>query len=188
MQPHDTMATPGSQDAGIALNPYAAPVAHVSERVDPGLTKAGRAQRLLAVIIDSMIIGVPAIFMAIALPAYQAYVQRAGGQPASDSGALIVAMMLFGVFVVGYVAYQLYWIWKNGQTLGKKLIKIKIVRVDGSRASFPRIVFVRAMVPALVGAIPLVGMLFSLTDVLFIFGESRRCVHDYMADTIVINA
>ena len=188
MQAQDTMANPESQDSGVPLNPYAAPVAHVSELIEPGLAKAGRAQRLLAVIIDSMLIGVPAIILAIALPAYQAYVERAGGQPAINNGALIGAMSVFGIFVIGYVAYQCYWIWKNGQTLGKKLMKIKIVRIDGSRASFPRIVFVRALVPALVGGIPLVGILFSLTDALFIFGEPQRCVHDYLADTIVINA
>ena len=188
MQPQDTMAPPDSQDAGAPLNPYAAPAAQVSELVDPGLAKAGRAQRLLAVIIDSMIIAVPAIILAIALPAYQAYVERAGSEPAINNGALIVAMVVFGIFAIGYVTYQFYWIWKNGQTLGKKLMKIKIVRVDGSRASFPRIVFVRAMVPAIVGSIPIVGTLFSLTDALFIFGEPKRCVHDHMADTIVINA
>ena len=188
MQPQDTLATPDSQDAGVPLNPYAAPVAHVSELLDPGLAKAGRAQRLLAILIDSMVIGVPAMFLAIALPAYQAYVERAGGQPAISNGALIGAMAVFGIFVIGYVAYQFYWIWKNGQTLGKKIMKIKIVRVDGSRASFPRIFFLRAMLPGVFGVIPVLGILFSLTDALFIFGEPQRCVHDYLADTIVVNA
>lgn len=188
MQPQDAMATPDAQDAGVPLNPYAAPVAHVSELTEPGLVKAGRAQRLLAVMIDSMIIAVPAIILAIALPAYQAYTERLGGQPAVDSGALVVAMSVFGILVIGYAAYQLYWLWKNGQTLGKKLMKIKIVRLDGSRASLPRIFFVRAMLPGVFGAIPILGILFSLTDALFIFGEPQRCVHDYLADTIVINA
>ena len=67
-------------------------------------------------------------------------------------------------------------------------MKIKIVRVDGSRASFPRIFFLRAMVPGMIGGIPLLGALFSLTDMCFIFGDPKRCVHDYLADTIVINS
>lgn len=29
--------------------------------------------------------------------------------------------------------------------------------------------------------------LFVLVDTLMIFGEERRCVHDYMADTIVVH-
>lgn len=176
------------QDMSTSHNPYAAPVAQVSELVGAGIVKAGRAQRLLAVIIDSMVIGIPAIMLAIALPAYQAYLLRAGGEAPDIDSILVVVMIVLGILVLAYAAYQLYWLWKNGQTLGKKIMKIKIVRGDGSRASFPRLFFVRALVPGLVGAIPLVGMLFSLTDALFIFGEPQRCVHDYLADTIVINA
>ena len=38
------------------------------------------------------------------------------------------------------------------------------------------------------GAIPVLGVLFSLADgLLLIFGERRRSLHDVMADTIVID-
>ena len=187
MEPQDTTATPGSQDAGVVHNPYAAPVAQVSELIDPGIAKAGRVQRLLAVIIDSTVLVVP-ILLAVAVPAYQDYVKRAGGAAEVDSTLPAAVMIGLGVLLLVYVAYQLYWLWKNGQTLGKKIMKIRIVRADGSRASFPRLLFVRAMVPGIVGNIPLLGPLLTLTDALFIFGEPKRCVHDYLADTIVINA
>lgn len=188
MEPQDTMATPGPQDAGALHNPYAAPAAAVSERVDAGLVKAGRWQRLLATIIDSMVIAIPAIIMAIALPAYQQYTVRAGGSPLVNSAVPSAFLAAFGILVLGYIAYQCYWLWKNGQTLGKKAMKIKIVRFDGSRASFPRLLFLRAGVPGIVGNIPMLGPMLTLTDLLFIFGESKRCLHDYLADTIVINA
>ena len=96
-------------------------------------------------------------------------------------------MAVFGILMLGYVVYQLYLLWKNGQTVGKKAMKIKIVRTDGSRASFPRLLFLRALVPGIVGYIPVLGPVLTLTDWLFIFGEPKRCVHDYLADTIVIN-
>ncbi len=187
MDPQDTTATSGPQDAGVPLNPYAAPVAQVTEPVDFGFAKAGRMQRLLAVIIDSTVIVVP-IILAIALPAYQDYVKRAGGTTGASSALPAAMLVALGVLLLGYVAYQLYWLWKNGQTLGKKIMKIKIVRVDGSRASFPRLLFLRAMVPGIVGNIPLLGPVLTLIDLLFIFGEPKRCAHDYLADTIVINA
>jgi uncharacterized RDD family membrane protein YckC len=35
--------------------------------------------------------------------------------------------------------------------------------------------------------IPVIGPLFGLVNVLFIFGEERRCLHDLAANTIVVN-
>ena len=186
MEPQDPMATPGPQDAGAMHNPYAAPTAEVSELIDVGLVKAGRVQRLLATLIDSMVIVIPTI-MAIALPAYQGYVKQARGETAGDGAMPMTFAVILGILMLAYIGYQLYWLWKNGQTLGKKVMKIKIVRTDGSRASFPRLLFLRALVPGIVGYIPALGPVLALTDWLFIFGEPKRCVHDYLADTIVIN-
>jgi hypothetical protein len=42
----------------------------------------------------------------------------------------------------------------------------------------------RNVVNGILGIIPLYGII----DSLFIFGNARRCVHDYIADTIVIKA
>jgi uncharacterized RDD family membrane protein YckC len=71
---------------------------------------------------------------------------------------------------------------RNGQSIAKKLLKIKVVRSDGSRASLGRIFWLRNVVNGLLSIIPAYG----IVDVLFIFGESRQCLHDKIADTIVI--
>jgi hypothetical protein len=39
----------------------------------------------------------------------------------------------------------------------------------------------------LLAAARLVGAVFSLTDTLFIFGRSRRCLHDFLLGTSVID-
>ena len=76
----------------------------------------------------------------------------------------------------------------NGQTVGKKLLKIKIVRSDGTAADFQRIVVFRLLPVYLVQLVPVIGGFIGLLDVLFIFRSSRQCIHDQIADTIVINA
>ena len=62
------------------------------------------------------------------------------------------------------------------------------LRSDGSRAGLARIFWLRNVVGALISWIPLAGGLYALVDLLWIFGGARRCVHDYIADTIVVNA
>lgn len=177
--------------ANPPANPYAAPEARIAEVLATGDVpeKAGRLTRLLAVLVDSLVVVVPAIVLAIALPAYQEYVKRAGGTVSATPGPLLTVLLIaFGVLMLGYVVYQIYWLWKSGQTLGKKVMKIRIVRSDGRRAELWRILLLRYFVPGLFGSIPFVGGVFSLIDPLFIFGEQRRCLHDLIADTIVVTA
>ena len=58
------------------------------------------------------------------------------------------------------------------------------MRRDGSPASLGRIFWLRNVVNTILGIIPLYGII----DVLFIFGEARQCLHDKIADTIVVKA
>jgi uncharacterized RDD family membrane protein YckC len=89
--------------------------------------------------------------------------------------------------VVGFIG----WAWitlllvaRYGQTIAKRLLEIRVVRSDGSQASLGRIFWLRNVVNALLGIIPL----YALVDLLFIFGERRQCIHDLLADTIVVKA
>ena len=51
-----------------------------------------------------------------------------------------------------------------------------------------RIIWLRNVVIWLLSMIPFLGVVVGLLDALFIFGESRQCLHDKIADTIVIKA
>jgi uncharacterized RDD family membrane protein YckC len=77
---------------------------------------------------------------------------------------------------------------RNGQTIAKKWLGIKVVRSDGSPASVGRIFWLRNVVNAIPGFIPLLGAVYSLVDHCLIFGERRRCLHDLIADTQVVMA
>ena len=50
--------------------------------------------------------------------------------------------------------------------------------------SLGRLIMLRNVVVWILSMIPLFGII----DVLFIFGEARQCLHDKIADTIVIKA
>ena len=91
------------------------------------------------------------------------------------------------VTLIGFVA----WLWltitymhRNGQSIAKKFLAIKVIRADGTPASLSRLVWLRNVVNGLISIIPLYGLI----DVLFIFGESRQCLHDKIAGTIVVKA
>lgn len=164
------------------FNPYAAPAARLPAARHADCAKASRAARLGAVLLDGVIVGGAAILIAILVPTLGG---AAGGGP-SAAGTVLLA--LFGLFAIGYLAAQLILLYRHGQTVGKRLVGIKIVRTDGSRAGLRRIVLLRSLVPGLIGVIPLLGPLFSLADPLFIFGDEKRCLHDHLADTIVVDA
>lgn len=81
---------------------------------------------------------------------------------------------------------QLHLVAKSGQSLGKLALGTRTIRADGTRAEVWRVLLLRNALP-LGLAIALPGI-FRIVDVAFIFGTDRRCVHDYMADTVVVEA
>jgi uncharacterized RDD family membrane protein YckC len=164
-----------------ASNPYA-PLGAMRDAPDEGVELAGRGSRLVAAILDGVIAGImiylPALLLMIANGTFE--------QP---QGAVDFEMLAVPIFlcVMGFIA----WAWitallvaRFGQTMAKRMLEIKVVRTDGTPASLGRIFLLRNVVNWLLGVIPL----YSLVDVLFIFGERRQCIHDRLADTIVVKA
>jgi uncharacterized RDD family membrane protein YckC len=166
-----------------SANPYAAPAARVVDVSDEGdQVLADRGTRLGAAIVDGLIVAGPIILLAILLPAMVAK----GSKP--NTALLGVVGIGFMVFIVGVLIVNMILLHRYGQTMAKRLFKIKIVRGDGSRCSLLRIIFARALPMSLLGAIPIAGPLISLLDPLLIFREDYRCLHDHIADTLVIKA
>jgi len=90
---------------------------------------------------------------------------------------------MVGPFLLGM--YYMILLTRDGQTLGKKIMKIRIVRFDdGSNPRFGRVIGLRVFLNGLLGFIPS----YALVDVLFIFGSQPRCIHDYTAGTKVVQA
>src|SRR5690606_1805767 len=100
------------------------------------------------------------------------------------STAGIISMLLLAVLLF----MTLVLVHRYGQTIGKRMLGIRVVRSDGSRATLGRIFWLRNFVNGLPSAIPFVGNFYFFVDSLFIFGPRRQCLHDLIADTIVVRA
>lgn len=178
--PAGASGTPPALAGVNSANPYAAPAAAVRDmRADGDVVLASRLSRLGAALLDYAIVLAPAVLIVIGMPGVL-------GDASSGTGDWVLGV--FGLAMVAFAVAQLVLLYTQGQTVGKKIVGIRIVRPDASRASFPRLLFLRYFAPGLIGAIPFVGIVFTLVDALFIFAEDRRTLHDRIADTIVVNA
>jgi uncharacterized RDD family membrane protein YckC len=173
-------------------NPYAPPAAAVEDIADPSavLTPAERGTRLVAAILDGIVAGVM-IYLPLMVTLVVTGLSRVpvaeNEAPAFFDGATAAVSIGFGLACIGFIAWAwltIMYVRRNGQTIAKKLLNIKVVRTDGSSASLARIFWLRNVVNTLISLVPL----YSVVDHLFIFGESRQCLHDKLADTIVIKA
>ena len=163
-------------------NRFAPPLANVEDPPQPG-TLAGRGTRLGAALIDGLLAGLAFGVLAVISPINIFKVAAA-----STSG---VTMLMLQSLVLGFILFLLihgYLLATRSQTVGKALLKIRIVRSDGSPATFARIVGMRYLSTSVLASIPVVGWIYSLVDSLFIFRASRRCLHDLIADTMVVTA
>jgi uncharacterized RDD family membrane protein YckC len=166
-------------------NPYAPPQAAVRDIVDPSLTSvvADRGTRLGAAILDSFIFMLM-VYMPLVAGAAAVGASRPPETPEAVGAAMSVGglLALVGLLVWGSITIVL--MKRHGQSIGKKATGIKVVRSDGSPVSLSRLIWLRNVVNWIISIIPLYGFI----DALFIFGESRQCLHDKIADTIVVKA
>lgn len=150
-------------------------------------TLASRTSRFKAWLVDFAIVGVPAIIAGV-LVALTTKPNASQGQPEISFVALAV-MILVGIYSLIIIVIQILKLHKQGQTIGKQFAKVRIVKIaDGTNGGIITNVVMRAIVPGLIGSIPMVGSVFALVDILFIFREDKRCIHDLIAGTRVVDA
>jgi uncharacterized RDD family membrane protein YckC len=163
-------------------NPYAAPSGDLSD-VPKTQQLASLGARFGAAMIDGIILGLlTTVPLILIMGGWTGYITAAAS-----------ASFLFklGISALGFVAYTIVngaLLARDGQTVGKKLVGIKIVRADGSKVDLVRILTRRVAPLYLCQFIPFVGPFLLLIDYCLIFRSSRQCVHDQIADTIVIDA
>lgn len=175
-------AAPAAQlSAPAAFNPYAAPTANVVKSASGAVTLASLGLRFGAAMLDGLIqvvVLLPVIIPAVMLDA------KNGGEMSPTMG-ISMGVGLLGL--LGLLVYNLVLLATRGQTLGKKLVGTRIATYPGGeKPGFVKAFVLRAFVVGIIGAIPLIGPVFSLVDICFIFRSDHRCIHDLIAGTHVL--
>lgn len=148
---------------------------------------AGIGNRFIAALIDSIFIGLALFLLNIVIFVGLAVVGSNLPEQALDpdtpgwiEGFLIAvyALVNFLIFWGYYIFFEYVW---NGQTPGKRFVKIRVLRMDGNPAGFIEVV-IRNLV-RIVDFLPSgygVGLV-----IMFINGQSRR-LGDFAAGTFVV--
>jgi uncharacterized RDD family membrane protein YckC len=170
-------------------NPFAPPTATIDAppAAAAAMTPAERGQRFVAILLDGLCAMPVAILLGIG--AFMIGSSKTATTPGAAPSPLALGLMgLGGLYLLGLAIYQIVLLSTRGQTIGKRWMQIKIVKLDGSPPGFVGAVLLRIIVNSLIGAIPYVGVVYSLVDILVIFRDDRRCLHDQIAGTRVVMA
>ena len=141
---------------------------------------ASRWARLGAYIVDSIILILPYV----AIYSLTDYWDEATIKDISISEQLLYVLMGLAQYLIvnGYLLHG------RGQTVGKWVLGIKIVSFETDKIlPLWKVFFVRYVPPATVAMLPFVGVILAIINDLFIFRKDKRCIHDHLAGTKVIN-
>ena len=100
--------------------------------------------------------------------------------------SLVYSLVLGTLFSVLFLLINFKLLKDKGQTIGKKVVGIKIVNLAGGQATWGKNLSKRYATFLIPGQIPVIGSIFSLVNVLFVFGKKKRCIHDYAGSTQVV--
>ena len=93
---------------------------------------------------------------------------------------LLIVLSFFSVIFI-----QARLLVRDGQTIGKKIIGIKIINAFNlGKVKLINFIFIRWIFFEILSVLPF-GTIIVLADVVFIFRKDRRCLHDMLSGTVV---
>lgn len=146
------------------------------------LRLAGGFPRWVAALIDSLILGIPIAVICLSL--FVAATVLADN-PNTESIGIIMIILTFCLYVIlilaGMFFYEIYWPANhNGQTFGKKFMKIKIIDENGQNPQLSKH-FLRLLMKIVFANI--IGPFAYIT---ILFHEKKQALYDMVANTYVV--
>ena len=164
----------GPPPAGSSLQPWPAPVEPAGPA--PGVAFAPHGARLVAYIVDAILIGVLVTALVIALSILTAGLAAAGAVALAFLGGLA---LLVGVFAVSLGYFPWFWV-NGGATPGMRIFNLRVVRDrDGGPIGWGEAIL------RLIG-FWISSLVFYLGFVWILIDKRRRGWHDLIAGTVMI--
>ena len=161
-------------------NRYQPPKAEVADLAHADESElAARWPRLGAAIIDGLFVG---IIMGPVL-----YLSGYWSKAMAGTTTFVDQLMLAPIGIVAFLVLHGYLLHTSGQTVGKRLVGMRIVSVEDNRIlPLWKVLVLRFLPVSVASQIPVVGQLAGIVDAVFIFRADQRCVHDLIAGTKVV--
>ncbi|KLV05495.1 hypothetical protein ABT56_10995 [Photobacterium aquae] len=143
---------------------------------------ASRWSRIGASVVDGLVLGIVLLPLAYFTGGFDGLSQTPPVEP-SFGYKIVMAVLGFGL----YCAVNWKMLKQSGQTVGKKVLNIRVVNIDGSPAKVQDLIFKRYAFMLFLVYIPFIGGLLNLVNLAMIFGKQRRALHDRVAKMRVIS-
>lgn len=150
-----------------------------------GHPNASAIARLVATIVDNILVftSLAAGFVLVAWLAKMGITENPMESIQYKKEFGLISLVVLSSLPTMLVFGQWFLLATSGQTIGKKLLMIRIVSTNGKLPGFLQAVVLRNWLRIVFSFVPF----FGLVDLLFIFSDSRRCLHDYLAGTRVVS-
>ncbi len=137
--------------------------------------------RIVAIIIDTIILMI--VMAVISLPlGLQAYMMNSMTDPMAAASMWATASVFSLVAIIINLGYFVYFEGTTGQTLGKRIVNIKVVRQDGKPMTYMD-ALIRTILRIIDGlALYLVGLIVILAS------KEKQRIGDMAAKTLVVKA
>ncbi len=155
------------------VKPVKAVEVHHSSDIDySDYDDAKFGSRAIALFIDSVILGITNQILIAAITAV--------GKSAMPAEFKLISMIVPIITIISLpTAYAIYFLRKNGQTIGKKIMKIKVIDNDGSDQLSIKAILLREVLGKVLSTV-----IFYLGFIVVLFG--KKSWHDSIAGTKVI--